>query len=476
MTRLSRRGLQLVLFLLLLFAGWKLRVHVAEGFTFVGGDGYFYLGAAEELHESHRYAMRRPLWTPQRDVPPPLTYCRVPGLALVMSWFAPPLPVPNYDPWHQRIKLLHRVFDLGTCSLVFVLGLVLFGWSAAWIGYVLALAHPVLLMYAASMLTETLATLLTTATLLLCAAAVMGQKSRRTFCALLFGGALCAGLATLVRIDSGVLVAPLGLAPLLRSDSWRARGLQILGAAAIYVLVLTPWMHRNYVEFGKPHLSGTLCDTHGNPVERTSFSRWMSTWLVHEEQLPHTLWCFLRPACSLSIEGFPREAFSSREEFLTVAQLLVLRENEGTSKRFDDGFAALVEKRRQTQPFKTFVKTPYERARNLWINPNDLPLRSTSPTTWPKLLIKIQPKLLEIAVKVNELALFGVIFGLLLPAFHETRRAVFLLTITIVLRTVALTFTGSTEGRYLLEIVPVLLMFGGAAFSAPFRGVGDLLR
>lgn len=476
MARLAPRALQIVVFLLLLFAGWKLRAHVADGFTFVGGDGFFYLGAAEELHENHRYAMRLPLWTPHREVPPPLTYCRVPGLAIVMSLFAPPLPVPSYDPWHERIKLLHRVLDLGTCSLVFVLGLILFGWSTAWIGYILALAHPVLLMYAASMLTETLATTLTTATLLLCAAAVLGQRSRRTFCALLFGGALCAGLATLVRIDSGVLVAPLGLAPLLRSDSWRARALQILGAAAIYVLVLAPWVHRNYVEFGKPHISGMLCDTRGNRVERTSFARWMSTWIVHEEQLQTTLWCFLRPECTLNILGFPREAFSSREEYYAVEQLIALRAVEGTSERFDQGFAALVNYRRKTQPYQTFVSVPYERARNLWLNRNDLPLRSNRPSTWPKLLVKIEPKLLDIAVKISELALFGVVFGLLLPVFRTTRRAVFLLTITIVLRTAALTFTGSTEGRYLLEIVPVLLMFCGAAFSAPFRGISDLLR
>lgn len=476
MSRVARRALQIVFFLLLLFAGWKLRVHVAEGFTFVGADGLFYLGAAEELHESHRYAMRPPLWSPQRTVPAPLTYCRVPGLAVMMSWFAPPLPVPNYGPWHARIKLLHRIIDLGTCCLVFVLGLVLFGWSAAWIGYILALAHPILLMYAASMLTETLATMLTTATLLLCAAAVLGQRTRKQFCALLFGGAVCAGLATLVRVDSGVLVAPLGLAPLLRSDSWRARLVQWLGAAAIFVAVLAPWLYRNYIVFGKPHLSGMLCDTAGNRVERTAYARWLSTWMVSEDQLPSALWCFLIPGCSPDTAYFPREAFSTPEERRAVDNLFALRLREGTSQRFDDGFAALTAYRRRTQPYQTWIKVPFERARNLWLNKNDLPLRSNPLATWPKLMVKLAPKLLDIAIKIDELALFGVVFGLLLPVFSKVRRAVFLLMITIVLRTAMLTFTGSTEGRYLLEIVPVLLMFCGAAFSAPFRGVSALLR
>jgi hypothetical protein len=469
-------ALRVGLFMLLLFAGWKLRAHVGETWTFVGSDGFFYLGAAEELRESQRYAMRPPQWAPERAVPQPLTYCRVPGLPIVMSWFAPPLPVKSYEPWYERIKPVQRVFDLGTCCLVFALGLSLFGWSVAWIGFLLALAHPVLAMYTASMFSETLATLLTTATLLLCAAAVTGQRSRRGFCALLFGGAACAGLATLTRIDGLILVAPLGLAPLLRSDSFRARLVQLGGAAAIFGLVLAPWLVRNQLAFGKPHLSGSLCDTQGQAVEQTGFARWMSTWLTQEEQLPTTLWCYLRVGCRLNVWAFPPEAFSSPIERRTVEQLSALRAAQGSSQRVDDGFAALAALRRRTQPYRTFISVPFERAKRLWLNKNDLPLRSTPPMTWPKFLIRVEPKLLQIALLIDELALCGMVFCLILPAFSAMRSAVLLLTLTILLRTAALAYTGSTEGRYLLEIVPVLLMFCGAAFAVPFRATSSFLR
>src|SRR5262245_17868251 len=84
-----RRWIEAALCVLLLVAGAALRARVGRGWVFTGADGYAYMGAAAELVEKHRYAIRPPAWHKQ-PAALPLGYCRLPGYPLFLAAVAAP--------------------------------------------------------------------------------------------------------------------------------------------------------------------------------------------------------------------------------------------------------------------------------------------------------------------------------------------------------------------------------------------------
>ena len=459
------RGRSLVAALVLaviLIAGFGARRELtSDGWAFAGADSYCYVGAASELYAHHRYAFRLPSWSPHSQANPPLGYCRPPGyslfLAAVISQELGKVD-ESYSPVFARAIFAQQLLDILTCALVFLCARRLGGAWAGWLALLCAGLSPSLALFSASIQTETLATFLTTLTMALllyvmdASAAALPKKKW----ALLAAGLLTA-LGMLVRPD-GVLLLPCLIIPaLLRAVPARAVLLSLL----VFALAFSPWPLRNLVRFGAPHPTGELCDTRGQALRGAGLMSWFATWLAEESELPETLWCILRPECRASTADYPSWAFDTPAEQQTVERLLSWRNTEGVSPRVDEGFHALARERRWRHPLRSLVVLPARRLYHLWATPNIQPLSSSHRTPWPTVVEPLRSFLPALTVTTTLLGLLG-----LVVLWVRTRPAALLLTTAIIFRYGFLSMAGFVEVRYVVELLPVVLILGAVGVVA----------
>lgn len=448
---------------MLLCAGFLIRERIGRGWTFRGADSYAYMGAASELYENHRYAFRLPAWYPEQERAKPLPpgYGRLPGYSALLAAVVRPQGA-DYETFYAHMKPVQWLIDLGTCLLVFLIARRLAGRAAALVGLLLAVASPFLGWYANAILTENLATFLTTLTLFLWLEALHFESAPRQRTLLWALGGAAAGLATLTRIDSLVLLGTLAVPLLLLRGGRHRRG--ALLALGLFAAVYAPWPIRNYVRLGHPHVLGGQCDTQGREMAHTAFFAWFATWLVDSAETPGTLYCLFFPHCVSRVDTYPSRAFDGPEEREEVARIFKLRARDGLSDEVDAGFRALAKKRLFAHPLRTLLELPLRRAYALWVNRNDEPLRATRPHwPWPGLTKRLDPHLQRISgalAVLGALGLFGLVF---LGGRH--RRAALLLGSALALRTAALSLIGFVEARYLLELHPALLALSAVALT-----------
>lgn len=452
-----RYGWEVVACLVVLSAGSTVRDRVAENWTFVGSDSFAYMGAATEMAEHHRFGYRAPTWYAHQPEVTPLGYCRLPGYPAFLLAAAHP-PVESYEEYYQRAKPVQRWVDLATALVVFLLARFLVGRGVAWLAFLFVTFNPFLILYSASLLTETLATFLTTAAwALICWAA--HPRGRRQQAALLAAAGGVIGLSTLVRIDGVLLLVGLLVPWLWRATrtSLRPVLLGLLGFALIY----WPWPVRNLLRFGRPHFVGGICNTSGIIMPRVSYMDWFATWMVEEKQGPPTLYCFMRDGCLSTIQNYPAEAFDSPAERAEVSRLFRARATEGLSPRVDEGFRALARARIRSDPWRRFVSLPARRAYHLWLSENDQPLRATFTLPWPEVTAKVRPYFRKINVFTVGFAMVGVL-ALLCARRRRGLRAWGVLGLTLlVVRTTFLVETAFVEARYVLELMPLALLLAG---------------
>jgi 4-amino-4-deoxy-L-arabinose transferase-like glycosyltransferase len=461
----------LLLLVQILAWGWQVRARIADGWRYTGADGYVYMDAATELAQNHSYGARRPAWVRDQPKVAPLSYCRPPGYPLFIVAVARP-PLPDYATFFARIQPVQAAIDLATCLLVFALAYRLGGLAAAYPALLLAAFSPFLALYAGSILTETLASFLTTAALTALVFLVTGRGRGGGALLLAIGAGVATGLLSLVRAD-GLLLVPCLLLPLLGEGQPRRQRL-LLTAASLLALtvVFAPWPLRNVYRFGAPHLGGHLCETTGAAVERIAVTDWMATWIEDEEALPTTLWCLLSPHCTPKVDDFPPAAFESPAERDRVAALLLLQYRERFSVPFDDGFRALAAERRHRQPLGDKLRLWLRRVKHLWVSSNDLPIRGVRQLPWPQVMERLQPRLQRLFLVTDGLAISGLLGLLLLPRWRRHRLAGLVAGVALLGRTGYLALAGYVESRYILELLPLTLALGGVALTI----VIDLLR
>lgn len=472
MTAARRRRIGLLILILLLGIGYGVRAQVARGFTFAGSDSYAYVGAAEELVEHGHYRFRVPLWYPDRAVEPPPGYGRLPGYPLLLaSLLKGHVPLREYKGIFERAKLAQRLLDLLTCALVFLAARRLTGWIGGLAALLLCALSPPLILYAGSILTETLATCLSTVTVVLALLALTEERSAARARGLFCGAGVALACATLVRID-GVLLGA-GLAAPLLSRSLRGtllRRRDVAAALLLAVVCYAPWPARNLLIFGDPHPVGRICDARGREMPRTALFGWFATWVVREAQTPETLYCFFRAECVSRLSAYPAEAFDSQKERERLGQLLALRQREGISERVDQGFRALARERLLRHPLRTLVWLPMQRAYHLWVSANDMPLRATGNAPGRA----ARGALIGLNVALLGLAAAG-IWGLARRQ-GGTRRAAVALCLALAARTGFLAMIGFVDERYVVEVLPTLMILAGAGVSqaAGVLGLGDV--
>lgn len=437
-----------------LLAALGVRLRIGADWAFAGSDSYGYMGIADQLHRDLRYALGPP--------PEPLSYARPPLYPLFLATLlvddTPNWPRRGGTQNWRRMQVAQSILEvLGLGLVAYALARRFAGFAVALVAVALVLFWPPTIVMSNMIMPEWLATVLTLAVMLL---VVVAGASRRRWLAL---GALVA-VAFLVRIDSLLLAAPC-LAALAFVHGWRAR--LTLGALALagFCVVVAPWALRNLVRFGSPHLAVEGLDYQSRPADISGFRTWMATWAYGLDELKRYAFCFTRRGCPLSVEKFPRYAFSDELEREIIASLLWHHNREGYTEELSRGFATVASVRRHRRPFERMVELPLERALTLWLTPADDLHRARKWRPWPALFDPLWPRFYEL----GRLLLLALVLALVALAIAPaTRQLAIVAAAAIAVRTLALAWAYYPEPRYLFEVTPLALVVItlGAATSA----------
>ena len=345
--------------------GFALRLGFIRFFPSVGDDSALYLQLARNLLYGHTYGLIQRGRMMPTDVRPP----GYPLFLAAVEWLAGPAPATLF--------VAQSVLDLVGCFLVAALAARLAPLSSrerVWIAALwLACLCPFVANYTAVALTEVLAVFLTTVTLLLLVRAWQREELAGVDCdrmGWLAAGA-AAGLATLVRAESPLLLAAAGTAIFLacaRRRQWLRIARTGIWLAAGLLLPLLPWGIRNTAALGRMQiLAPRYAQMAGDFVPR-GFNAWTNTWLVRFRDVYLVPWRIGREP--LSMDDQPSYAFDSQAERGRVAHLFAEYDKKLViTPLLDRQFAELARERERRHPLRTWLWVPLERVATIWLTP-----------------------------------------------------------------------------------------------------------
>ena len=289
------------------------------------GDGVIYTQIAKNILEQNAYSL-------ESEEPFTPTLVRLPGYPLFIAGV---YSIFGHDN-NTAVRVVQAVFDTATCVIVALLA---FLWTedderkrknALW-AFLLAALCPFIAIYAATLLTETLTTFLMAAMTLTATLAFKSANAKRSLLWWIFTG-LLAGAAVLLRPDSGLFTAGIGLTLVIsglflhteNQPKFLTRLWQVIwkGAAfsLAFVLVLTPWTIRNERLFGvfQP-LAPAHAEMPGEFVPH-GYDRWLRTWIDDSRFIEPMLWNLDEKP--IRIGKIPERDFDSPDERTRVAALL----------------------------------------------------------------------------------------------------------------------------------------------------------
>ncbi len=385
------------------------------------------------------------------------------------------------------VMVAQAALDVVTCVLIALLAAALVPqtqrWRVAIAAMWLAATCPFVANYSAAVLTETVATFLTAAALLVFLTCTDGYVSDNFLVVRgrnWFLGAILIGFGTLVRPETPLLLVALGL--VLVARWWRRRNwIHLLPAAVLMafglILPLLPWAARNWREFHRVQfLAPRHAEMPGEFVPR-GFYAWTDTWLVRFRDVYFCVWKLDEDP--ISIDDFPRSAFDSPEEHARVAEMLAeYNETTTMTSALDHEFAELASERTARRPLRTHLWVPLGRAATLWFTPRieNLPY---SGHVWP-IAQKWEEDRTDFSVTIffgllNFLYVGLALVGLLRALRHRAqfppngRWGIALLAAFILVRTAFFTKVPTPEPRYVLECFPALLALASLAWWKPHR-------
>jgi 4-amino-4-deoxy-L-arabinose transferase-like glycosyltransferase len=292
-------------------------------------DGRGYAQLANNLLEHRVFSL-------ETAAPYAPTLIRLPGYPLFLAAIYSIFGHGN----NTAVRLAQALIDTATCVLVALLA-----WNcvsderrrrmAACAAFALAALCPFTAIYAATILTESLTTFFAMAMTLAAVYAFKARRSRAAAgCWILTG--LLAGAAVLLRPDSGLFAAGIGLTLVLtglfmrgetenaapRKFRSRLARTTLNGAlfSLAFALVLLPWTIRNERVF---HLFQPLAPAHAEmPGEFVphGYYLWLRTWIDDQRYIEPMLWNLEDKP--INIEQLPAYAFDSDDERARVAALL----------------------------------------------------------------------------------------------------------------------------------------------------------
>ncbi|HMG32366.1 MAG TPA: glycosyltransferase family 39 protein [Blastocatellia bacterium] len=304
-------------------------------------DGRVYARIALNVLDHHGYSV-------ETEEPYSPTYIRVPGYPLFLALTYKVLGLEN----NHAVRILQAVLDTLTCLLI---GCLAWTWAPrSWTGrqrmralnsgLALAIVCPFIGIYVATILTETLATLLITASVLAASVALRFLEERKRSLWWAVSG-LFAGLATMVRPEAGLFGAGLGVVMVLVvASDWKTARLtgfqhvrRLFGTVAInaallctaFGVVLAPWTIRNARVFGvfQP-IAPTRAGMPGDFIAY-GYIRWLKTWVDDGRYVGPFEWALDERV--IDVNQAPQHAFDSPEERAEVVRLFDQYNGPGAS-------------------------------------------------------------------------------------------------------------------------------------------------
>jgi hypothetical protein len=384
------------------------------------------------------------------------------------------------------ILAVQVVVDLATCVLAALIAArlgptskrTIVATAALW----MAALCPFTANYSAIVLTEVLATFLTTLAVLVFVC-ILGHPSmdlpirsldRKSLLSavgcFLLGGALV-GVGTLVRPETPLLLIAVGLVLTFRwhhRADWSKLALAASWMAVGLLLPLMPWAVRNARTLGRiEFLAPRYAQTQGDFIFR-GFHEWTRTWMVHPGEAYLVTWK-LRKA-PIPIESLPGSAFDSTTERHRVETMLSHYNSDLTMTPLEDHeFALLARERTARQPLRTYFFIPVTRAGMIWFTPR-IELLPYSGKLWPP-GEKWRGNPMDFGVTLGFGVLNCIYAGLAAVGAWRCRShpGLALLIAFVVIRTAFLTQMQTVEPRYVIECFPALLALGAQAWGPALK-------
>lgn len=460
-----------------MLVGLALRLIFIVYFPFSAGDSRFYEELARNWADQNIYGLF--LWgkvTPL-DV-------RMPGYpAFLATIYA------TVGRTSSAVMGVQAAVDLVTCLLTALIATrlapvskrVLVATAALW----MAALCPFTANYSAVILTETLATFLTTLALLVLIYVFDGAladlplhpSDRRALFPRVGGwllGGMLVGVGTLVRPETPLLFLAAGLVLAVRwrhRSDWSKLVLATSWMTVGLLLPLTPWAARNAVTLGRiEFLAPRYAETDGDFIPR-GFHAWTRTWMVRFRDAYLVPWKLKKEP--IPMETLPGSAFDSDQERGRVAALLSHYNRDlRMTPILDHEFAILADERTARRPLRTFVLIPLSRAWMIWFTPRveSLPY---SGDLWPP-WEKWQNNQTDFGVTLGFGFLSFVYAGLALMGVsrYQTQPGITLLITFLVIRTAFLTQLQTVEPRYVVVCFPAVLALGALGWARIQSGIG----
>jgi hypothetical protein len=457
-----------------LLAGLALRLFFVAHFSPYSGDTKFYEELARNWLDHGTYG----LFVHSHLIPVDM---RMPGYpAFLAAIYA------VFGRTNTAIMVVQAVVDLTTCILAALIAArlapaakrTLAASAALW----MTALCPFTANYSAVVLTEVLATFLTTLGLFVFVC-VLGHPSTdrplRSFNGgsllsavgwLLLGGVVV-GVGTLVRPEAPLLLIALGLVLSVRwhhRADWLKLALALSWMAVGLLLPLMPWAVRNSRTMGRiEFLAPRYAETQGDFIPR-GFYEWTRTWMVHSEDAYLVPWKLGK--APIPIDTLPGSAFDSEAEGSRIEALLSRYNIDlKMTPALDREFAILARERTARHPMRSYFFIPMSRAWMIWFTPR-IELLPYSGKLWPP-GEKWRGNRMDFGVTLGFGMLNAIYLGLAFLGAWRCRNhpALALLITFVVVRTALLTQLQTVEPRYLIVCFPVILALGALACAIPRR-------
>lgn len=444
-----------------LLAGLALRLFFVIHFPFRAGDTKFYDDLARNWLDHGVYG----LYVLGRLMP---TDMRTPGYPAFLAGI-----YAVFGRTDAAVTMAQAVADLMTCVLTALIaarlapaaGRAPVATAALWI----AALCPFTANYAAVMLTEALATFLTTFALLLFVGLLDHPYIHRappeansalfSFVGWVLLGGVVAGLGTLVRPETPLVLVAAGVVfavQLRHCADWPKLTLAAAWMAVGLLLPLMPWAVRNARTLGRiEFLAPRYAETQGDFIPRGFFA-WTRTWMLRFEDAPLVPWKLGK--APIPIETLPRSAFDSVQERARVAALLSrYNANLKMSPVLDHDFGSLASERTARRPLRTYLFIPMARTWTMWFAPRVGFLRY-SGELWPTgEKWRDNPWDFGVTLGFGLLNLAYVGLALVGGWSRRAQPAFALLMAFVLIRTAFLTQLQTVEPRYVIVCFPALL-------------------
>jgi hypothetical protein len=382
------------------------------------------------------------------------------------------------------VMLVQASIDLITCVLTAVIAARIAPARSrtrvATIALWMAALCPFTANYSAAVLTEVLATFITTlaalsfvTTLDRTSADSSGQPLAgstlltEAFWWVLTG--MLVGMGTLVRPETPLLLLAAGFVLAVywrRRKDWSKLFLAIALMSVGLILPLTPWAARNARTMGRVEfLAPRYAETYGDFIPR-GFYAWTGTWMVRFSEAYLVTWKLGKEP--IRVGDVPADAFDSSAERARVEAMLArYNSNLQMTPVLDREFAMLARERSARHPIRVYLAIPLARTWAMWFTPR-IALLPFSGNLWPP-TEKWRSNRMDFSVTLGFGILNFVYLGMALigACRFRSRPAVVFLATVVLLRTVFLTQLQTVEPRYVIVCYPLILALAALAWPRP---------